>query len=158
MFTSVESDFIKAFVNSYYNAGYKQYIVHTITESDNDYDMCFVFSKNEIEAISDNNFVVSEGIIIYIDSSSRNDRNNSSIHSREDIHRISFSGSYQINIAEFVYTNAHFDYDVSSILLNGDILESNTYNKEIHTLSFLTLFILVLIFLYMFVTKILDRR
>lgn len=158
MFSAVENDFIKSFVSAYFNEGYKYYIVHTVTETGNDYDLRFIFSKEDIQAVSDNDFVVVDAVVVDVDTSSRSDNYNQSIHSRETISQISYSGAYEVNVAEFVYTNATPQFEGNTIVLNGDILASGTFNVDMFTWSFLTVFMLVLIFIYMFVSNIFNRK
>lgn len=74
MLTTNELDYVKALISTYYTKGYKYYLCTTVTElynSDNDYDLCIYFSKEPIEAVTDNYFDVKNGLQIYIDSSSK---------------------------------------------------------------------------------------
>lgn len=76
MLTAVELEYVKALISTYYAKGYKYYLCTTVTEFGNnasDYDICIYFSKEPIEAITDNYFEVKNGVQIYIDSSSKRD-------------------------------------------------------------------------------------
>lgn len=76
MLTAVELEYVKSLISTYYLKGYKYYLCTTVTEygtSNTDYDLCIYFSKEPIEAITDNYFEVKNGIQIYIDSSSKRD-------------------------------------------------------------------------------------
>lgn len=76
MLTAVELEYVKSLISIYYSKGYKYYLITTVTEigsNASDYDLCIYFSKEPIEAITDNYFQVKNGIQIFIDSSSKRD-------------------------------------------------------------------------------------
>lgn len=74
MLSSVELEYVKSLISTYYAKGYKYYLCTTVTETNyttTDYDICIYFSKEPIEAVTDNYFDIRNGIQIYIDSSSK---------------------------------------------------------------------------------------
>lgn len=148
MFTQVESDYLKSLINFYKKQGYDYYLAHTVTENYNNYDMCIYFSKEEIEASTDNTFNIKNAIVINIDSSSRNDNNNTSVHSRDIIVNSNYSGSLLVHSAEFIYTNAILGYTETSFCINPDILESGVSSYKLDLSSYIIIFLLVLILLY----------
>ena len=109
MLTAVESEYIRGLISVYQLKGYKYYMCHTVTENNNNYDACIYFSKDEIMAIDNNIFSVSSGVKIYIDSSSRsyNYQTGYNDSPRTLIADNSFNGNVNVNVAEFVYTNAN---------------------------------------------------
>lgn len=158
MFSAIESEYIKSIISSYMNNGYKYYIAHTITETNNPYDIALIFTNDKVEAICDYIYFVKNAVIIYIDSSNRNDNNYSlSVHNREYIYRGSFTGSYEIHEAEFVYSNIPVSYDITGTVLNGDIMTSGLINKQSFDLSFITVFLLCIILGFIFVNKVMFK-
>lgn len=151
MLTQVESEYIKGLVNVYKSKGYEYYLSHTVTERNNDYDVRLYVSKEEILSTTDNTFNIKNAIVIDIDSSSRNDSNNSSVHSRDIIVNSNYSGALLVNSAEFIYTNASLGYEETSFCINPDILESgvNSYNNNLFSLSILFLLTLILLYHYL---------
>lgn len=158
MFSSVEIDYLKGLLNVYIKNGYKYYVAHTITQNNNNYDFVVYLSKDKITSHSSSSFYLSDNsIVIYVDSSSRNDNNyNSSLHSRDSIS--TFSGAISIDIAEFIYTNVDVSYSLTSDSLNPDILlsSSDSYNSKL--LDFTILFFVVSIFIYLVVKTFLRLR
>lgn len=159
MFTQVEENYILALINSYKKDGYNYYLAHTVTETDNNYDIYIYFSKEEIVAISNNIFDLSNCICVRIDSSSRNDNSyNTSTHSRSSIINSNYSDVLTINQAEFIYTNAKCTYDKTSIVVNPDItMQSSNSLTSIHFMG-MCVFVLVATFLYRFIINILRLR
>lgn len=157
MFTAVEFDYLKSIINTYISQGYKYYVAHTITENNNDYDLCIYFSKNEIIATTNSRFIIPDGsIVVYVDSSSRNDNNfNPSVHSRTSLNY--FHGQLSINIAEFIFTNANNEYVLTTDVLNPDIIYNvNTFENR--SINYAILFVLIAIFLFNFIKSILRLR
>lgn len=144
MLTSVESDYIKSLVSTYMNHGFKYYMVHSITDSNNDYDMCLYMSKNKIEALSDNYFQVEKGIRVYIDSSSKS---NYHIDTRDDVD--SFNGYVTVDIAEFIYTNAISDYSYNTLCLNPDFM----VNFQASKYDVINCYLIVIMFLFIVISK-----
>lgn len=136
MFSTVENEYIKALINTYYGKGYKYYICHTITENGNDYDLCFYFSKEEIRAVTSSYFDVKNGLRVYLDSSSKSNYSNLT----RDIVS-TFSGYVDVDVAEFIYTNANCNYIVENMPLNPDISIDYTQNHvDIILLIVITIF------------------
>lgn len=158
MFTAVESDYLKGLLNVYREQGYKYYVAHTVTESDNVYDMYVYLSKDEIISTSPSDFELSDNsIVIRIDSSSRNDNSyNSSTHSRDTLFH--YHGDLSVNLAEFIYTNSNVSYSLIDKSLNPDILISGVNNYDNKLFSYGLMFIVISIFLYIFIKSVLRIR
>lgn len=159
MFSQVEENYIKGLISSYRKLGYNYYICHTITENNNDYDIAIYFSKDEIKAITATSFDISNGVYIRIDSSQRNDSGYyPSTGYRSVISNNNYNEVLSVNIAEFIYTNAVIDYNETSIVVNPDI-EFNASSSYIATkFDYLLIFILLITFLYTFITSLLRFR
>lgn len=142
MLTQIEHDYCKSLVDTYYSKGYKYYLIHTITDTNNNYDVCIYFSKTEISGLNDNYFFIDHGLRIYLDSSSKNYNYSGS---RDTVD--SFSGNVTIDVAEFIYTNAKTEYNYSLIPVNPDIMVDYSYNN----INFCLVFLLVIFFLYFFI-------
>lgn len=158
MFTSVEVDYLKGLLNTYASRGYKYYVAHTVTETDNNYDMLVYLSKNEITSSRPNTFNIPDNsIVISIDSSSRNDNSyNPSVHSRDILGF--YHGNLEVNIAEFIYTNSDVTYELTTNVINPDILmsASDSYNNKL--IDYSLLFIVISIFIYMFIRSLLRLK
>lgn len=159
MFSQVEENYIKALINTYKKQGYDYYICHTVTENDNNYDIYIYFSKEEIKAVSNNMFDLTNAIYIQLDSSSRNDSGyNASVHSRTRLVNSNVTKIVEINQAEFIYTNAINSYKTETTVLNPDLMlqGSNSYGS----LLFMGICIIVLFitFLYTFISNIFRLR
>lgn len=158
MFSSVEVDYLKGLLNVYAEQGYKYYIAHTITQSNNNNDFVVYLSKDKITSHSSSSFYLSDNsIVIYVDSSSRNDNGyNSSLHSRDTLD--SYSGLVRVDIAEFIYTNAKVEYSSTQDIINPDILLSGVDSYNNNLLNYTVLFFIVSIFLYLVVKTFLRLR
>lgn len=158
MFSAQEESYIKSLIGSYYTKGYKNYLVHTVTETDNNYDMYIYFSENDITAFTPTTFDLTESIFIKIDSSSRNDNSyNTSVHSRSIVENSSYTGILEVNQAEFIYTNALCDYSTSTSVVHPDVLMGD-YSVTSGITNELILVVLLITFLYTFVCNILRMR
>lgn len=158
MFSEVETNYILSLINTYQCNGYHYYLCHTITENNNNYDICIYFSEKEIQAISSNMFDLTNAICIKIDSSSRNDNSyNPSTHSREYVENSNLTDVIEVNRAEFVYTNAVFNTSASTFV-NPDLLLNASTSYSSYLLSSATIFLLGSIFLYMFFKSILRIK
>lgn len=150
MLTAVESEYIRGLISSYQAKGYKYYVCHTITENNNNYDACVYFSKEEIKAVDNNIFSISNGIKIYVDSSSRSYNYQTGYNDtpRTLIADNNFNGNVNINVAEFIYTNATADYSESVYVLNPDITKSgvSSYTKDSFSVILLVLVVSILLF------------
>ncbi len=155
MFSQVEIDYIKSLVNVYKCRGYMYYLAHTVTERNNEYDICIYLSKEEIVASTDEIFKVNNGLVVYVDSSSRNDNNSSSIHSRDVLSNSNFSGTVRINTAEFIYTNSVCNYTETMFCINPDILQSGVTSYDSNLQSHVIIVLLTVILLYHFIHDIL---
>lgn len=159
MFSDVEENYIISLINTYRKEGFPYYIVHSITDRDNDYDICLYVSKEEIKEVSSDIFKVSHGIEIQIDSSSRNsDGYNPSTHSRDRMVNSDFSGIVQVDIAEFIYTNASREEESFTRCINPDVLLQNTDSTSSLYLSMACTFTLIITFLFTFFSSILRLR
>ena len=155
MFSQVEIDYIKSLVNVYRDKGYMYYLAHTVTERNNEYDICIYFSKEEIGASTDDIFNVKNALVINIDSSSRNDTNNSSIHSRDVLVNSNYSNTVRVNTAEFIYTNAVLSYTENMFCINPDILKSGVTSYDFSLQNNVIIVLLTVILLYHFIHDIL---
>lgn len=154
MFTSVEIDYLKGLINTYFMKGYKYYVARTVTESDNDYDIYVYLSKEKIIASSSSSFVLPEGtLLIKIDSSSRSDGYYSSLGSRDVLS--AYEGTINIDVAEFVYTNAELNYKLITDVVNPNLLYTGSSNITDTYTNYALLFLVVIAFLYTFIKSIL---
>lgn len=159
MFSQNEENYIKSLINTYHKDGYNYYICHTVTESDNVYDVYIYFSKKEIKAISRDTFDVTDGVYIQLDSSSRNDNSyNPSTHSRIRVVNSNFTDVVSVNSAEFIYTNSVCNYDTSKTVLNPDLNLQGTNSYLDCRFMAVCIFVLIVTFLYTFFTNILRVR
>lgn len=158
MFTDVELNYIKSIVNTYKKHGYKYYLCHTVTERYNDYDATIYLSKEPIKASTENTFVLNNALVINIDSSSRNDTNDTSISYRTLLHNSNYSGSISVNIAEFIYTNAECIYELTSFVKQPDIMNSGVTNPDNMIINYSSVFLVLSIFLYLFIKSVLRIK
>ena len=158
MFSSLEVDYILSLINTYQRLGYKYYMCHTITENDNNYDICIYFSKNKITAVTSTTFDVTNAIQIYIDSSSRNDNSyNSSTHHRDYVSNSNLTKIVSVHQAEFIYTNAVVETS-SNTVVNPDLLLNQASNYNDFLLISAGVLLCGTIFLYMFFKSILRLK
>ena len=131
---------------------------HTVTESNNVYDVYIYFSKKEIKAITSDTFDITDGLLVKIDSSQRSDNSyNGSTHSRDEISNISnISNIVSVNQAEFIYTNATANYS-TNLVLNPDLNYSNLTAENTELLGGVFI-VLIITFLFSFVASILRLR
>lgn len=161
MFSQIEENYIKALINTYKKQGYKYYLCYTITEpnNNNEYDICLYISKEEIKAINSNTFDLTNAICIQIDSSSRNDNNyNPSTHSRDKIANSNVTNIIEVHQAEFIYTNASYNYNETNICVNPDLLLQGSDSFNTLYLSITCIVVLIVTFLYTFFINILRVR
>lgn len=158
MFSTLEENYIKSLINTYKKEGYSYYVVHTVTETDNEYDFYIYFSQDEIIFTNSYTFELSDNsLMLKVDSSSRNDNSyNPSIGHRDLV--FYESGTINVNVAEFIYSNAGYNYSLIVHSLNPDIMNSglDSYNNNLISLSLLC--ICSSIFLFMFVRSLLRLR
>ena len=117
MLSSLESEYLKGLISTYKLKGYGYYLAHTVTENNNDYDVCVYFSKSKIKAIDQNIFSIENGLKIYIDSSSRS-YNTSYNTPRVVLADNNFNATISVNVAEFVYTNSILGYSEETYVLD----------------------------------------
>lgn len=153
MLSAVESEYIRGLISSYQSKGCKYYMCHTLTENNNNYDTCIYLSKDEIRAIDNNIFSIRNGIKIYIDSSSRSYSYQAGYNDtpRTLIVDNNFNGNVNVNVAEFVYTNAIADYSESVYILNPDIIKSGVSSYTNDSFSVILLVLVVSILLFNFI-------
>lgn len=159
MFTQVEENYIKSLINTYKKQGYDYYICHTVTENDNNYDIYMYFSKEEIKAVSNTTFDLTNAIYIQLDSSNRNDSGyNASTHSRTRLINSKVNSIIEINQAEFIYTNAINSYKTETTVLNPDLMlqGSNSYGSVLF--MGICIIVLFITFLYTFISNIFRLR
>lgn len=159
MFTQVEENYIKSLINTYKKEGYNYYICHTVTENDNNYDVYIYFSKEEIKAVSNNTFDLTNAIYIQLDSSNRNDNSyNSSTHSRIRIVNSKVNSIVEINQAEFIYTNAIHSYKTETTVLNPNLMLQGSNSYFSICFMIVSLIVLLITFLYTFISNIFRLR
>lgn len=157
LFSSSEENYLKGLISSYAKQGYDYYLCYTITENNNDYDVYIYFSKEEIKAITSTTFDVSNGVFIKLDSNSRSSYNDYN-HNRVVISEGDFNSIVSVDVAEFIYTNAVVDYNASELVINPDITLNSSSSYVDGHISYLTCFIIFILFLYIFVTDLLRFR
>lgn len=157
MLTTQEIEYIKCLLPVYYKYGYKNYVCHTLTNNYEDFDIYLYLSKDSIVSDNKNQFIfTNNSILLKIDSSSRNESNY--IPNIDDTTELSiFEGVLNIDVAEFVYTNANTTYSNTKIPLNPDINYMN-YDSNNYILIFAFVCVLAIQFLYNFICKILRLR
>lgn len=112
MFSTSQLDMTKSLTLSYFENGYKYYVVHTNTNLDNYsynnynfYDLTFYFSKSPIQ-VDDNKFTFS-GEVVKVNGISRNVSNSDNDNKLDRLDVSSFSNSsVTVPIYEHIYTNA----------------------------------------------------
>lgn len=104
MFSAQELEWIEALIETMREKGYKYYVAHTVTESDNDTDAVVVFSQEPILGNGLYNFTVSEGVRYTLNSSGYSSYQGGGARTTVD----TYSGSLNVNNTEFVYTNAEY--------------------------------------------------
>lgn len=156
MFSSLEEDFILSIIQTYAKDGYKYYMAHTITENNNNYDICLYLSKKDITAYDNYTYLIENGLCIYIDSSPRNDNGyNLSTHERIILSNNNVNNMVYINNAEFVYSNSNLNYKYTSDIVQPDLLlnSANSYfDKECMSVGVI---FIIIFFLYIFIKDIL---
>lgn len=159
MLTQTESEYIKGLISSYEAKGYHSYLCHTVTERNNDFDICIYFSKTDIIARDNSIYSLKDTVKIYIDSSSRSYGSGGYIDTpRVMIADSNFSGTISINVAEFVYTNALVSYDEAVYMINPDLMQASATNYSNRVSFSVILCILVVLILNTFLFKILRLK
>ncbi len=142
-------------INRYKQEGYKNYLLHTISDND-DYDLCLYLSKDDIVAVNDNVFLLSDLTIqININTTSLNN-SIGDVFSRDIL--FVTSGEKDIDINEVVYTNAKVNYNLLDYTINPDLLVSSSDSSNSNTYSLVIIFLLCSIFLYIFIKSLLRIK
>lgn len=157
MFTAQESEYLKSLISVYQARGYKYYLAHTVTENYNDYDFYVYFSKEEITASTDENFVLHNAIFLKIDSSTRSSYNDNN-GTRDILANNNFSGTVTVHTAEFVYTNAVLGYEQTLFPINPDLTKSGVTSYSNDSFSIILLVILTTILLFNFIRNIFRMK
>lgn len=155
MFSSNEYEYIQSLVGTYQKQGYNYYLCHTISDNSySDYDICIYFSKDKIEAVTDNYFEVKNGIQIYIDSSQKSSYGNSNIN--DNVVSSSYNNFVSVDKAEFVYTNADLieGYTIESMAINPDLSVNSNYSE----LNYVIVILIGFWFLYSFIRDLFRNR
>ena len=145
MLSQIELDYVRALLNAYYAKGYKYYVVHTVTEYNNEYDICIYLSKEEITALNDNYF---SGLKLLVDTSTRTSNN---YGARDKVE--SYQGNVTIDVAEFIYTNAKNEYSLTAIPVNPNITVDYSHDMTMYALCFL----ITIFFTYFFIRDLFIR-
>lgn len=158
MLTSTEIDYILSLINTYQKQGYTYYLCNTVTDNDVIYDIDIYFSKKEIKAVTSSIFDLSNAIHIKIDSSNRNASGyNQSLHSRDNLVNSNLTSVVEIDIAEFVYTNAIIETE-NAVLINPDLLMNNSDSFNHNLLLGANVLLTGMLFLYVFFVHILRLK
>ncbi|MCI8999560.1 MAG: hypothetical protein HFJ26_01170 [Clostridia bacterium] len=157
MLSSLESEYLKGLISTYKLKGYGYYLAHTVTENNNDYDVCVYFSKSKIKAIDQNIFSIENGLKIYIDSSSRS-YNTSYNTPRVVLADNNFNATISVNVAEFVYTNSILGYSEETYVLNPDIIKSGSTNYETDCFGIVVVVLICSFLLFSFLRSILRMK
>ena len=158
MLSEIELDYVLSLVNTYKKLGYDYYLCNTITQSNNNYDIDFYVSKEEIKAVSSTTFDLTNSIHIKIDSSNRNDNNyNQSLHSRDVLVDDNLTKIITVDEAEFIYTNAVIT-SKNITLVNPDLMLNSSNSYSNHILLGASVLLTGMIFLYIFFESILRLK
>lgn len=158
MLSAIEQDYILGIINTYKKQGFKYYLAHTVTETNNDNDICVYLCKDEILAYGNYTYSINNALVIRIDSSSRNDNSyNSSTHDRITF-TDSYSGLLSVNMAEFIYSNAKLNYETTQAVIVPDLLVSGSDSAVSDEYMGITTILIVILFLYIFIKDILRIK
>lgn len=150
MFSSQEYQFIKDLTINFYNKDYKSYLCYTNNENNYNtsyYDVICYYSKNNLTLNNYSLSIPNDSVKCSFDSknSYSNYKNNSSLNCS-----VTSDKSYSINSKEFIYSNVGY---------NSNIIEEYTtnlnYYNRINLVATAILSVLIILFLYKFVSKIL---
>lgn len=156
MFSNLEEDYILSLINTYKKEGYNYYLCHTVTDYNNVYDVTLYFSKKEILAYDNYTYSVEDGIVLFLDSSSRNDNSyNPSTNERIVLSNSNYNGIVYINVAEFVYTNCKLNYKTNTDVVMPDLTLNNADSISAKSCFNVLVIFVVIMFLYIFIRDIL---
>lgn len=152
MLSVQELEYVKSLINTYRLKGYKYYLCCTNSDNSINTDIYLILSKEEIKALNDTTFSITNGIQINIDTTYRYNEKNDILTLKNNI----VGNVFVIDKYEYVYTNCN--YTSENIIVYPDILYSSADSYKSNYFSSISLFMIVSIFLFMFVTKILRLR
>lgn len=151
MFSATEYEYIKGLTENYYINGYTNYLCITNNPTtnytnNNVYDIICYYSK-DILTITNNNMNVS-------DNSFKCEFDSNNYSENNTIDKLScnnYSGNVSLNTKEFVYANIN---NYSNIISDYELKNNYYKNSSLYILSILA--IIILIFLYKFVSRIIK--
>ena len=143
MFSTNQIEYIKTFLPTYANQGYKYYIAYTNNDSSSSYyntdpDLYILFSKDKIEASSGYRYSVNpeETIIISIRTGNYSSSNNANNTERVVVNQF-VNDSFFVDEWEHIYTNAEF----GSYVLQPDynLISGGETNVRLEAITFVLL-------------------
>lgn len=117
----------------------------------------YLFIENRNKGNRPEYFSVKNGLKIYIDSSSRS-YNTSYNTPRILIADNNFNSSFNINVAEFVYTNAVLSYSEETTALNPDILKTGVTSYDSDCFGIIVVVLICSFMLFNFLRVILRMK
>lgn len=140
MLSTTEQEYIKSIIDTYSQHGYKYYVLVSRRTNyyTDDFEYFLYLSTKNVSSSYSNTFVVSDGILVKIDTSTKGNNN-----SDNNLVVERFDGVLSVDVAEFVYTNAKVDYDFTTEALNPDVMLGGDVNYETNTYTNSIMFILV---------------
>ena len=154
MLSVQEENYVKSLINTYKKQGYKYYLVTTNSDINNDVDIYLYLSKDDIKAIDDTTFSITNGIKINIDTSYRYNNQPNILTLVTTIP----GNVFLIDKYEYTFTNCIFDYGITQGIYYPDLLLSNSNSYDGLSCMYITNFLLVSIFLYIFIKSVLRIR
>ena len=154
MFSSSENDYILALVNRYSLEGYKYYLVHSNVDLDSTNNVItFYFSKNEIEALSDDIFTIGDNSLKIDIVSNFLESDNLDVRSIEE-----YTGTIIVKDIDCIYTNAVVEYSLNSEIINPDIRVNAGTDTFNYNFAGVGLFMVVVLFCYIFLKSLLRIK
>jgi len=154
MLSVQELEYVRSLINSYQKQGYKYYVCCTNSDTNINTDIYLYLSKEEIKALNDTTFSIKNGIQISIDNSYRYNERYSILSLSNNV-----SGNMIVlNDYDYIYTNCSYNYETTEQVMYPDLLLSNSDSYESLGNMYLTSFLLISIFLYLFIKSILRIR
>lgn len=155
MLSVQELEYIRSLISVYSKEGYKYYVCVTQSDTNIDTDIYLYLSKNKIKAL--NNKTFSSDSMIRIDIDTSYNRYNDKPTILNLVNNVP-GNLFVIDTYEYVYTNCEFDYATTEQNYYPDLLLSNSDSYESLGNMYLSTFLLVSIFLYLFIKSILRIR
>lgn len=150
MFSTSQEQFIKSFVPTLREKGYKYYVCYTHTRTNNDYngrvepDLYIVASKEKITASSAYSYAVPSGSVRYIVRTPNYSTNNSAVNT-ERIVSEDFTGNLRVDVYEHVYTNSTFTgQSLQPDILGGEQYAETSYLQANNIILAVLLFVVVI--------------